>query len=281
MNERPILMSFPMVQATLADRKTHTRRLVKTQTPPVEHEHGETTLIFRGKSYYTGAVGFANSDGSAVYPFSLDELARHCPHGAPGDRLWVRETIWVSACGQYYARQSWHPDTEVFTQDGRVWRSGEASENYTPPRAVGGINRSYFTRKEIYKGCFKPTLCELDPSVKIIPCTGNAVISSQEVTFRKMIPAIFMPRWASRITLEITAVRVERLQRISSTDMWNEGCLPSDVNQRELLTHTELLERYWIPLWDSLNGERSGASWADNPFVFVIEYKRLAEEGSA
>lgn len=70
-------------------------------------------------------------------------------------------------------------------------------------------------------------------------------------------PSIFMPRWASRITLEITAVRVERLQDISEEDAKAEG-----------FTHRE----HFIRLWDSIN---SVTTFDTDPWVWVIEFRRV------
>ena len=76
-------------------------------------------------------------------------------------------------------------------------------------------------------------------------------------------PSIHMPRWASRITLEITGVRVERLQEISEEDARAEG-----VGQR----FTRMTWRGGFAfLWDQINGKR--APWASNPWVWVIEFK--------
>lgn len=75
-------------------------------------------------------------------------------------------------------------------------------------------------------------------------------------------PSIHMPRWASRIDLEITAVRVERLQDISEPDAKAEG-----VDPQFLLARTG-----FVSLWESINGT---ASWDENPWVWVIEFKRV------
>ena len=100
---------------------------------------------------------------------------------------------------------------------------------------------------------------------------------------------IFMPRWASRITLEITNVRVERLQEISEADAKAEGAVYHDngLNQfkqkREGWSMTG--ETDWNKClgtarfafgngWNSLNAKR-GYSWASNPHVWVIEFKKL------
>lgn len=76
--------------------------------------------------------------------------------------------------------------------------------------------------------------------------------------------AIFMPRWASRITLEITSVCVERLQDISDSDALAEG-----VTRR---TEEDTPFRAYRDLWTEINGH---GSWEQNPYVWVIEFKRL------
>ncbi len=78
-------------------------------------------------------------------------------------------------------------------------------------------------------------------------------------------PSIHMPRWASRITLEVTGVRVERLNEISESDAISEGVtLPNP----ELETYYSGFKR----LWQSINGDHS---WSLNPWVWVIEFKRV------
>jgi len=90
----------------------------------------------------------------------------------------------------------------------------------------------------------------------------------------KWKPSIFMPRCASRITLEITNVRVERLQDISAPDCVNEGINtqgPYDVAiYDEFSSHSIAQFAY---LWDSINSKKY--PWASNPWVFAIEFKRV------
>ncbi len=87
-------------------------------------------------------------------------------------------------------------------------------------------------------------------------------------------PSIFMPRWASRITLEITGVRVERLQEISVDDAFSEGIESLMPYQRGDGPWNDLTAfAYFISLWDSINAKR-GYSWSDNPWVWVIEFKQ-------
>lgn len=81
-------------------------------------------------------------------------------------------------------------------------------------------------------------------------------------------PSIHMPRWASRITLEITSVRVERLQDISEADAIAEGVYTDPASPA--------YDAY-AQLWDEINGP---GSWAANPWVWVLEFRRLNVEHS-
>ena len=83
-------------------------------------------------------------------------------------------------------------------------------------------------------------------------------------------PSIFMPRWASRITLEITDVRVQRLQEITEEDARAEGCHPK-IN--DSLPDWTAKESFKI-LWDSLNAKR-GLDWDKNPWVWALSFKRV------
>lgn len=90
-------------------------------------------------------------------------------------------------------------------------------------------------------------------------------------------PSIHMPRAASRITLEITDVRVERLQDITWEDAIAEGIYDAAANGYwwDYLTNTfcaaSPIESYKT-LWNSINGE---GAWAQNPFVWVIQFKLI------
>lgn len=111
-------------------------------------------------------------------------------------------------------------------------------------------------------------------------------------TARRWKPSIFMPRWASRITLEITNVRVERLQEITGEDAKAEGVslwdtstwLGEEENGRVTSydpstahpgrPHFRITKRTaHATLWDSINGN---GAWEKNPWVWVVEFKRIA-----
>jgi len=89
----------------------------------------------------------------------------------------------------------------------------------------------------------------------------------------KWVPSIHMPRWASRITLEITDVRVERLQDISYDDCSAEGVVCS-IHGSVAHTACAGLVRAYEALWDSINAKR--APWSSNPWVWVVAFKRVA-----
>ena len=84
-------------------------------------------------------------------------------------------------------------------------------------------------------------------------------------------PSIHMPRWASRITLEIVNVRVERVQEIGYEEIGKEG-IPLEPGP---LSHAApiAVDRF-ENLWNSINAKR-GFGWDKNPWVWVIEFKRI------
>lgn len=79
-----------------------------------------------------------------------------------------------------------------------------------------------------------------------------------------------MPRWASRITLEVTGVRVERLQDISEEDASAEGVEMYDSATGDVFYGPR---DAFMALWETINGKR--APWASNPWVWVIEFRRV------
>lgn len=87
--------------------------------------------------------------------------------------------------------------------------------------------------------------------------------TEDEIHETRWRPSIHMPRWASRIDLEVTGVRVERLQDISEADALAEGVEPEMPDECRMA-----FER----LWESINGP---GSWDANPWVWVVEFKRV------
>lgn len=81
-------------------------------------------------------------------------------------------------------------------------------------------------------------------------------------------PSIHMPRWASRITLEITGVRVERLRELSEEDAKSEGVTPPGGGVLPGWEHRINFRELWMSIYGTDN-------WEANPWVWVIEFKRL------
>lgn len=84
----------------------------------------------------------------------------------------------------------------------------------------------------------------------------------------KWKPSLFMPKTACRIFLQITNIRVERLQDISESDAVNEGINLNNISGD--FEHTPVQE--FETLWQSINGKES---WCKNPFVWVVEFKQI------
>lgn len=92
--------------------------------------------------------------------------------------------------------------------------------------------------------------------------------------------SIHMPRWASRILLEITEVRVERLQGVSEGDARAEGCAPAWLDAddgRTVHAHRQPTYRQgYARLWREINGD---ASWGANPWVWAVSFRQLEATG--
>jgi hypothetical protein len=91
----------------------------------------------------------------------------------------------------------------------------------------------------------------------------------------KWKPSIFMPRAASRITLEVTKVRIERLHAISERDAQFEGVKrlesgPFEINGMPVHPHTSSYREAFAALWDKINGKKY--PWSKNHWVWVVEF---------
>jgi hypothetical protein len=186
MKERGMIFNDEMVRAILGGDKTQTRRIVE-------------------EKFYGRAV-------------AAELLAKHCPYGQPGDRIWVRETYRVH---------------------------GKATDVATL----------------VYRASVRNSWTEQTHRVPVDVC--NKPVSE------KWTPSIHMPRWASRILLEITDVRVERLHDMSEADAKAEGATPATYK----ITPPEAVYRVGFgDIWRSIYGQDN---WLSNPWVWVIEFKRI------
>ena len=152
------------------------------------------------------------------------------PFGARGDRLWVREAWQVDA-----PRDGSWADT-MFYGD-RISPLDWIPERYRTPAHV--LHRA----------------------------TWDDGTRSTALWWR---PSIHMPRWASRLTLEVTEVRVQRLQDISEEDAKAEGVemIDGDPTPPEWWSYRQEFGH----LWDSLNAKR--APWDSNPWVWAVSFRR-------
>ncbi|HAH3133304.1 hypothetical protein GKF31_23725 [Escherichia coli] len=102
-------------------------------------------------------------------------------------------------------------------------------------------------------------------------CDYKADYSDSSKPAEGWTPSIHMPRWASRILLEITDVRVERLHDMSEADAKAEGASPVTYK----ITPTEAVYRVGFgDIWRGIYGQEN---WLSNPWVWVIEFKRIKE----
>jgi len=103
---------------------------------------------------------------------------------------------------------------------------------------------------------------------------GNHINGAPEHRWK---PSIFMPRWASRLTLKITDVRIEQVQDINREDAIAEGC-DNPLKGSELLgisgDYVADERTSFAQLWNSINAKR-GYSWQSNPWVWVVEFKAI------
>jgi hypothetical protein len=104
---------------------------------------------------------------------------------------------------------------------------------------------------------------------------GRVLYRATGDTACKWKPSIFMPRAASRITLEITNVRVERLHDIRAANALAEGIIQAGDGGYHLADTTHYSDHpivSYASLWESING---AGSWGLNPWVWVIEFKKV------
>jgi len=215
--ERPILFSGPMVQAILAGRKTQTRRIVK---PAPYQVPGYPRWFYRkGQTVY----GIPESGDDFSFAAAIKCVS---PYGAPGDRLWVRETWFCNSLD--------YPDATDHAKENLVYRADDPDPDFDGEsiKDAGGWR-----------------------------------------------PSIFMPRWASRITLEICSVRVERLNSISGEDAIAEGVsrlscygpgCPDGCNARGCIGAREAYQH----LWETIHGP---GSWELNQWAWVLEFRRVTD----
>lgn len=183
-----------------------------------------------------GPKGAYSTWKTSLHPLTFVRMAcerRPCPYGAVGDRLWVRETF-----------------CQKLNRDG------------------------YFAYNA--KGNLDPTCCWYRADgMQIVASDGDGGLRYRKdgSEASPWTPSIHMPRWASRLTLEITGVRCERLCEITEEDAKAEGVEPYSRGYTDQATCQWAFQE----LWNSINAKR-GFGWDANPWVWVVEFKRVERE---
>lgn len=158
------------------------------------------------------------------------------PYGKIGDRLWVREPFWQA--GDWLQSHPEDDGYKVWSGSCRIFYSADGSPPNEPNRnSPNGLLH------------------------------GRSAADPHNIWRSR--PSIHMPRRASRILLEITGVRVERLNDISDADAWAEGV---DMTDALSMPCAEGAVAAYSALWERINGK---GSWDLNPWVWVIEFKVL------
>jgi len=228
----------PSVRAILESRKTQFREVVKLP----DLQSWQLTLGVKEWHFIECSHSVENCN-DFIAGFSDRRGTIHCikcPYGKPADpdfdrpadRLWVREAFCIESSREV--------TYETPFDDGR------------PIRHHNDEHRGPWWEQPHYRAT--------DPAPELEIGTGEPGV--------KWRPSATMPRWASRITLEIAAVQVERLQSISEADARAEGVTPNAFEQTSDNWGGVLYRR----LWESIHGP---GSWNANPWVWVVEFRRV------
>jgi len=245
--ERGIIFSPAMVRAILDGRKTQTRRTVKPQPNNADMELMEILGPEGEVHYRRPALHPMLSEVPAHYTVRsyMDGLLARCPYGQVGDHLWVRETHCYAEKNIVGYRAdadcgSWMDDGA----GGRIWN-----------------HHGVILESPAYQSRFENDQRWTTYSLKKY---GG-----------RWRPSIHMPRWASRITLEITGVKVELLQSISEEDARSEGVemgyLPYSAEHRTPPTPVEYRPMF-RRLWNEIHGD---GAWDLNLWLWCISFRRV------
>ena len=255
--ERSILFSGPMVRAILKGRKSQTRRLI---TPGTAWFGSASRQFWEHANFSQAWV-----DGHSSEPCGFSEGGQylHVPCHSQEDGFVAcpgcREWGWDSTSHRLYPR--------VAPGD-RLWvRETFYCDDYRYPCGpMEDLKAALYYRKD----------AGIEGGSKYGDnCWTGFSLETMRVPWR---PSIHMPRWASRLTLEVTGVRGERLQEISVGDCLAEGMEPClkpgvdiDIDGEFWPQGERTIRHQFSQFWDSINGK---GSWDSNPWVWVIEFKR-------
>lgn len=235
MKERPLLMTGPLVRKSLADEKTQTRRPVKSLRVRLRHEvSSDLPAIIRPVVRY----------GPGVYPAGMNQHGAVHVAGDQGD-LGVKPGEFDFVCpyaeGHTYLRK--HPDGR------QVWHLQVLEEQRLWVRET----HQFLEMRDGNTICAYRASCEDDALTYASPRLSTV----EAIKVPRWRPSLFMPRDACRLVLDVTDVRVERLQAISDEDVRAEG-----VADRAA----------FAAKWDEIYGD---GEWERSPFVWAITFRRV------
>jgi len=242
MKERPVSFDGGMVRAILAGRKTQARSVIKPQPPA-------TCLYERNGEVY---IGMILRDQPSVWG-DKSYWRYGAEWGARPDMTQPFPTCPYGSPGdRLWVRETW----------GAVWPD---------------IDREYALEE-----CKIEYRADLPPDRTDYPGGWPADEARGNPDAPKWRPSIHMPRWASRITLEVTGVRIERMQDISKHDAIAEGIQWSEAFPEGYVHPGSRrgfgsAQQAFRSLWDSINAKR-GYSWDSNPWVWVVEFEVIGND---
>ncbi|WP_186130142.1 hypothetical protein [Burkholderia gladioli] len=238
MRKLPILFSDAMVRAIIDGRKTQTRLAVKL---PHQNSLGvwEPTTIGGPDGGRTAAGETVPLQGGIWHTRTGDSLI--CPLGQPGERLWVREAFRFPA--------QFDDDSPARVAD-RCLDAG-------------------------YRQAWAPIRFEADGRTRDWPSVGAPPQPND--TPGRLRPARHMPIWASRLSLKIVSIRVERLQAISEADARAEGVTIEEHHTRGYCAGESRPPsiRAFRDAWNHDHAARDDA-WDANPWVWAISFRLAA-----
>jgi hypothetical protein len=240
MADHPILFSAPMIRAILEGRKTQTRRMLTPQ--PAEWMAGVIDIKEPTFDEDEGGWGQWQTEWSGETFGSRGEPLREFWVPLRGLRYAVGDLFWVREAWRTYGVLDDTPPRDL-------WKPGGDRGAAVFYDADGGNLGLSKTGERFYGE------------------RGTANRSS----FGKLRPGMFMPRWASRITLRVEAVTVERLQDISEADAKAEGALSlygEPYHADSAMTDRRRFEL----LWESINGP---GSWGANPWIAAYTFEPI------
>ena len=254
--DHPMLFQGAMVRASLDGSKTKMRWKVRPQPPEWATDYWGEVGTYSGLSepihYWQGFHSEYEEEGVLLWPSS--------------DK-WSDQPQWDRSEGTGLI-SSYGSEQNCIKKAARIW----VKETYF---AFGHWEQRFSDKKERNEWHFVDQTLALIGAYKYeadgIP-DGFVKHKRQEglITWWRR-PSIFMPRAASRLTLEITDVRIEQLQDISEADAIAEGTKWAACGSPQEGSH----KAGFAQLWERINGQDL---WAANPWVWVISFRRVTNE---